>query len=234
MNPTSRFVSLMLIVAAGACAPLARADDQPHVGVAATIGLSGVGADLAVGFNNYFGVRATAAGIDISHNGDYGTSVSWEAKLKLFQAGLLLDAFPFAGGFHLTAGMVRDGNKISLNGQPSGTTFTFNGNVYPSSAIVSPTADVDWTKTVPYVGLGWGNLGGSAGFHLTTDLGVLITGSPRASISVGCNPAGIPSGSTIGCGTLAGDVAAEQVKLQNDVNKINVWPVFRIGIGYAF
>ncbi len=215
-------------------APLAQADDDFHVGVAATAGLSGLGADLGVNVNSFLGVRATVAGLNISHNGDYGTSVSWEAKLKLFQAGLLLDGYPFAGGFHLTAGIVKDGNKVSLNGQPTGNSFTFNGNSYPTSAIVAPSASVDWSKSVPYLGLGWGNLAGSTGLHFTTDLGVLITGSPTSTINVGCNAAGIPAGSPVNCSTLASDVAAEQTKLQNDVHGLTLWPVVRVGIGWAF
>ena len=203
-----------------------------HVGLALTGGLSGLGADLGVNINEYLGVRATVAGFNYSHNGNYGTSVGWDAKLKLFQAGLLLDVYPFAGGFHLTAGAVNDGNKFTLTGQPSGGNFTFNGNTYAAANVGSASASVDWSKTVPYLGLGFGNLSGSSGFHFTTDLGVLFSGSANAQITATCSTAGqaVPGL----CAQLATDAQAEQTKLQNDVHKLNVWPVFRIGIGYAF
>ncbi len=218
-----------LAVAACLALPvLAHADDGTHVGVALTAGLSGIGLDLGVNINPYVGVRATAADVSVSHNGSYSTSVNWDAKVKLFQAGLLLDGYPFAGGFHLSAGIVKDGNKASLNGLPSsGGTYTFNGQDYPASQIASASANVDWGKTVPYVGLGWGNLAGSAGFHFTTDLGVLISGKPTAAITATCAVNQV-------CNQLAANVAAEQAKLQNDVNKISVWPVLRFGVGYAF
>jgi hypothetical protein len=207
---------------------LAHADDATHVGVALTAGLSGLGLDVGVNLNSFLGVRATVADYSINHNGNYGTSVDWDAKLKLFQAGLLLDGYPFAGGFHLTAGLVKDGNQVSLNTQPStGGTYTFNGVSYPASQIGSASANVDWGKVVPYLGIGWGNLAGSAGLHFTSDVGVLITGSPSATISVACAANQV-------CAQLGSNVAAEQTKLQNDVNRFNVWPVLRFGVGYAF
>jgi hypothetical protein len=181
--------------------------------------------------NDYFGLRATAAGLSLSHNGGYGTSVAWDARLKLLQAGLLADVYPFGGLFHLTAGAVHDGNRITLHGQPTGASFTFNGNSYPSSQVGPADASVDWGKTVPYAGLGWGSLGGTAGWHFLTDFGVLFSGKPRATLAVACNSGG---STPVNCAQVATDVAAEQAKLQNDVNKISIWPVARIGIGYSF
>jgi len=219
------------LFALGASSGAAQADEATHVGVALTAGLSGIGADVGVNINDYVGVRATVADLSISKNGNYGTDVSWQGTLKLFQAGALLDVFPFAGGFHLTAGAVQDGNKFTLTGQPTSGTFTFNGNTYPSADVSSASGTVQWNKTVPYVGLGWGNLAGSRGLHFTSDLGALITGSPNASVNVVCSPAGQTAGV---CPALANDVAAEQTKLQNDVHRLTVWPVLRIGVGFAF
>ncbi len=211
---------------------LAWADDETHIGAAVTAGLSGLGADVGVNINSFVGVRATIAGFSLDHNGNYSTSVDWTARARLFQAGLLLDGFPFAGGFHLTGGIVKDGNRINLVAQPSGSgTFTFNGNSYPALDVASAAASVDWSKTVPYLGLGWGNLAGSSGLHFTSDLGLLITGSPSATISVTCSPAFVQPG---GCAQLVYDASQEQLKLQNDVHKITVWPVARVGIGWAF
>jgi hypothetical protein len=222
--------SLACTVLALAGLPLAaQADDSTHVGVAATAGLSGLGADLGVNINDYLGVRATAAGYSINRDGNFGTSVDWNGSLRLFQAGLLLDGYPFAGVFHVTAGVVHDGNRATANGRPqAGATYTFNGNTYSASEVGSASMSVDWGKTVPYLGLGWGNLSGSAGLHFTSDFGVILSGSPTAAVNVSC------TASTSICTQMATDVAAEQTKLQNDVHKISAWPVIRFGIGYAF
>jgi len=208
----------------------ARAEGIPNIGVAVTGGLSGFGGDIGVGINNYLSVRGSFATFSISRSGgSYGTSVSWDASLKLTQTGLLLDMYPFAGGFHVTAGAVRDGNKFSLTGKPgAGSSYTFNGHTYPAADIGSASGEVEWGKTVPYLGVGWGNLGGSKGFHLTSDLGVLFTGSPTVNLTVNC-----ATGFT-GCSTLQTDAAAEQAKLQNDVHKLSFWPVLRVGVGWTF
>jgi hypothetical protein len=214
-----------------AAATLAHADESTHVGIALTAGLSGIGADLGVNINEYLGVRATVSDFSINRTGNYGTSVGWDAKLKLFQAGALLDVYPFAGAFHLSAGVIQDGNKFTLDGKPSSGTYTFNGTTYPASAVGNASASVDWSKAVPYVGLGWGNLAGSRGLHFTTDLGALITGSPNTTLTATCNP---PSALPSACANFDANVSAERTKLQNDVHNVTFWPVFRVGIGYAF
>jgi len=222
--PCSRVAVLVAILAA--CHP-ARADDGTHVGVALTGSISGLGADLGVNINDYVGLRATISDFSLTRNGNYGTSVGWNAKLKLFQAGALVDVYPFAGVFHVSAGVVQDGNKFSLDGQPSGGSYTFNGTSYPASAVSNASASVEWSKAVPYLGLGWGNLSGSGGFHFTSDLGVLITGSPTTTLGATCN---VPSQ----CANFDANIATERNKLQNDVHNVTVWPVLRLGIGYAF
>jgi hypothetical protein len=223
----SRLFHAATLVTLAASSGLAFADDGTHVGLALTAGLSGLGADLGVNINEYLGVRATVSDFSFNRTGNYGTSVNWDAKLKLFQAGALLDVYPFAGVFHLSAGVVQDGNKFSLDGKPNGGTYTFNGTSYPSSAIGNAAAAVEWSKAVPYVGLGWGNLAGSRGFHFTTDLGALITGKPTTRVTATCNVQSV-------CANFDTNLAAERTKLQNDVHNVTFWPVIRFGIGYAF
>jgi hypothetical protein len=215
------------ILSMGLAPCLSSADDATHVGVAVTGGLSGVGLDAGVNINSYLGARITVAGLSVDHNGVYGTSVPWTAKLKLFQAGLLGDVYPFQGVFRVSAGVVDDGNKLSLTAQPSSGTYTFNGTTYGASQIGSASGLVEWRKTNPYLGIGWGNLAGSRGFHFTSDVGVLLSGSAKTVISVVCANAQV-------CPDLTANVAAENAKLQNDVDKLKVWPVLRFGIGYAF
>lgn len=222
--------ALGAIAVALACAS-ARADDATRLGLAVTGGLSGPGADIGLNINSYFGLRGTVAGFSFNRNGSYGTSATWNASLTLFQAGLLLDAYPFAGRFHVSGGLVKDGNKLALTAQPVAGTYTFNGNAYSSAQVTAAAANVSWNKAVPYLGLGWGNLAGSPGLHFTTDLGAMITGSPTSTVSATCSTVGQQDGI---CQRLATDLGAEQAKLQNYVHSATFWPVIRFGIGYAF
>ena len=217
--------ALCAIAVALTCAS-AHADDATRLG-----GLSGLGADIGLNINSYFGLRGTAAGFSFNRNGSYGTSATWNASLTLFQAGLLLDAYPFAGRFHFSGGLVKDGNKLALTAQPVAGTYTFNGNTYSSADVATASANVTWNKAVPYLGVGWGNLAGSPGLHFTTDLGAMITASPTSTVAATCSTIGQQAGI---CRQLATDVAAEQAKLQNFVHSATFWPVIRFGIGYAF
>ncbi len=218
---------LLAAVPITALSTLSRADDAPHMGIALTGGLSGVGVDAGVSINSYLGIRATGAGLTIHRDGQYGTSVSWTASLKLFQAGVLADVYPFQGVFRVSPGLIANGNKLSLSARPSQGTYTFNGTSYSGSQIGSGSASVEWRRADPYLGIGWGNLARTRGFHFTSDLGVLFSGSPKSAISVTC-----ASGQS--CPNLASNVAAENAKLQRHLNKVDVWPVVRFGIGYAF
>jgi hypothetical protein len=220
--------ALSLLVLGAILAP-AHADEGATVGVDVNAGiLTGFGLDLAVPVNNYVGVRLTADGYSYSRNSTaYGTSVAWNAKLKLADAGVILDIYPFAGSFRISGGMVHDGTRISLNASPT-QAITLNGNTYNPGDLGSADGEVTFKSSVPYVGIGAGNLAGSRGFHFIADVGVLLTGKPTATLTATCgsNPAV--------CTTLQADASAEQAKMQNNVNKLNFWPAVRLGVGYAF
>ncbi|HEX7156218.1 MAG TPA: hypothetical protein VF229_03330 [Burkholderiaceae bacterium] len=226
-------IKVLFSCAALALPLLAIADESApaSVGIGFNGGLSGAGADLTVRMSNYFNVRAMAAGLTVTRDGNYGTSDSWSAKLKLFQAGALLDYFPFAGGFHLTAGAVYDGNKIDA--QPNGGTLTFNGTTYQISQLGSAGGTVEWNKVVPYLGIGAGNGVGSRGLHVTADAGVLFTGSPTSTLSATCGAAAIALDPTCQS-TLNANVQVEQNKLRDNTGNLKYWPVARIGINSAF
>jgi len=210
---------------------LAHAGGSPPVGIAITGGLSGVGTDIAIGLSDHFDVRGTVAGYNLNRDGSYGTTTSWRASIKLLQGGLLIDYRPLKGTFHLSAGVVDDGNQLKMRALTSGGTFKFNGTAYPSGDISSASASVEWSKAVLYLGMGWGNLASARGFHLISDIGVLFAGHPKANVDVNCSAQG--EGENV-CGQLSTDVAAEQSKLQNDADKLSFWPILRVGVGYTF
>lgn len=229
MPLVTRFPVRRLAFLACLAPALAHADDGTHIGAAVTVGLSGLGLDAGVNVTDFLGVRGTFATYSLSHSGNYSTSVEWNAQARLRQAGVLLDVYPFGGGaFRVSAGAIDDLNNLTASAQPSASgTYTFNGVSYPASSIASATANVQWNKVVPYLGLGSGNIAGSRGFHFTTDLGVIFSGSPTSAINVACAAGQV-------CSQLGPNVAVEQTKLQNDVHKLNLWPVLRLGFGFAW
>jgi hypothetical protein len=189
------------------------------------VGTLGGGIELAHAFTDTLGFRIVANGLNYDTTATY-ESVDYDAKLKLATGQLLLDWFPFSSNFRLSAGAMYNGNKLTLDGKPTGGTYTINGTPYPASEIGSMNGKVDFRSAAPYVGLGYGRPVGK-GLSFTADLGVLFQGSPHTTLTATC-------GTTAQCAQIQSDVAAEQAKLNDDMSKYQYYPVVSIGLAYVF
>ena len=203
----------------------ARADTS----IGLNVGTLGVGIELAHALSENLGVRIGASGLRHDTTDSY-ESVDYDARFKLATGRLLIDWFPFANHFRVSAGAMYNGNELNLDGKPSGSaTYTINGNTYPASQVGSLNGKVDFRKTAPYVGLGYGRPLGK-GFTLIADAGVLFQGSPRSSLNVTCAaPTPAPT-----CAQIQSDVATERGRLDDDVSKYRTYPVLSIGLALRF
>lgn len=199
-------------------------------------GLSGVDVGLSAGTLGYgpqvswtivpnkFDARLNWGYLNYNYH-TTSNAVYYNGHLKLNNVGLLGDYHPWGKMFRLTGGLFYNDNKFDLTGQPSGGTYTFNGVTYTAQQAGSVTASVTFNSIAPYIGIGWGDGGDSAGLHFTSDLGVMYQGTPKASITAtgaAANP------------QLASDVSASQSKLQSDLNKFQWYPVLQVGVVYRF
>ncbi len=152
------------------------------------------------------------------------TSVTYDAKLKLFSFGAVADVYPFVGKFRLSGGLYYNGNKFSMTGTPSaGGTYVINGTTYTAAQVGSLTSTVDFNKVAPYVGIGFGDpvsSGSPVGFNV--DLGVLYMGTPKSSVTA------------TGTAVAAADIAAEKKKLDDALNKMKFYPVAALGVTFRF
>ena len=74
--------------------------------------------------------------------------------------GLLADFFPMKGTFRLTAGLLSNRNKVELDAVPTGDTIDIGG-INPTrtrSGRNVLSGDIDFDSSVPYFGIGWGNV----------------------------------------------------------------------------
>ena len=208
-----------------ACALVAGAASAADLGVSAEIGTTGIGLHLSAAVMPNVNVRVGGNFLDYGHNVST-TNVQYDAKLRLQTIDALVDYFPGAGAFRVTAGVVFDNNKLVATGRPNaGGTYTLNGTSYTLGSL---NGDVDFPKAAPYLGIGWGNAAGAnKGWSLTGDVGVMFAGTPRSNLTAtGCTgPA---------CSTLAADLAAENANLQDQIHNLRYFPVLRIGAAYAF
>ena len=197
-------------------------------GVGVRAGTTGVGADVAFSLMPTLAARVGYSGLSYSHDVDV-TDVRYDSKLKLSNLNLLLDFSPL-GPFRITGGFVFNDNKVDVTGQPSGGTYTINGTTYPAAAIGSLGGTVkSGNRAAPYLGIGYGNVAG-LGVNFYFDLGVMFQGTPKANLSATCGSGLSPAQ----CAQLANDVAAEQARLQSNINNFKYYPVANIGVTIGF
>lgn len=193
--------------------------------VGLTGGTLGLGLEGTVNVTEKINIRVLAAGFNYSKNGSQGTDVDYDAKLNIFNAGLVADYYPFTSGLRLSIGGIYNGSKLTVDGVPSaGSSYTINNVTYTSAQVGSLTGEVKYQKVMPYVGFGFGNTMTKSNFTFGMDFGAMI-GTPSASLTA-TNPTNNA--------TLASNVAIEESKLKDNVNKLSFYPVVNMSLSYRF
>lgn len=145
--------------------------------------------------------------------GDFGSSAKMTVEIDWNSLELLGDWYPGAGGFRLTGGVVFNNNKITVAGTGatvgSATNQTVNAEIKLSDSVA------------PYLGIGYSTRPKDAkGFGFTYDLGVMFQ-NPKSTL-------------TASGGATQADIDAQNVKVQDAINKLKVMPAFSIGVSYSF
>jgi hypothetical protein len=218
----TKIVSILLV----ACA----AGSVQARDLAATLDLGTTG--LGLHFTTPLAARLNGRiGLNVA-NFSYAASTSdmdYDFKLKLKTVDALLDYHPFGGVFRVTGGVVYNGNKIDARAKPNGGTYTINTVTYSAAAVGDLSSKIDFRKAAPYLGIGWGNALRQAGWSFGTDLGIMFQGTPKTRLASE-NCTALP----VLCSRLANDVAAENVKLGEEVKDFKLYPVIRVGVSYRF
>jgi hypothetical protein len=202
-----------LVAVLGAAALSAQA-----AGLGVRAGTTGLGVDFGWGIAPTLGGRIGLSGMNF--NTDVETDdVRYDAKAKIANLNLLLDWSPL-GPFRITGGFIANNNKVDLNGVP-----TSGGAFIPPGTTLTGTVTPD-KDFAPYLGVGYGNVW-TKGVNFYFDLGVMFQGSPQVSLT--CQPAGSPS-----CAAAQGQIAAEQQRVQDELNKFKYYPVLNFGITIGF
>jgi hypothetical protein len=197
-------------------------DSGLGIGVGARYSTLGAGIELGKAITDNFSVRL---GLNKYSTSDTQTidNVDYDADLELQSTALLLDWHPFAGSFHLTAGYLNSGNKLTASATPDGD-ITIGGNTQTVSAgELILNSDIK-LGSGPYLGLGWGNVPAS-GFGFVFEAGVVQMGTPDVEL--------VLSGSRASDFDTT-DVNDEIANMKDDLNQFDTYPVVAIGISYGF
>lgn len=201
--------------------------------VALRAGTLGAGLEFDLGLSSAFGLRVGYSGFNISHSLTT-TDVDYSGRLKLRTLTALLDWYVLRGGFHLTAGLARNGTRLDVVGRPRQGSYTLNGTSYTTSQLGSLTGSVQFgNSAAPYLGIGWGNPAGTGShLHFLLDFGAIYGGAPRVSLAAQCGPAA-PAGGAL-CGQIQGNAGAEEQRLAHKADFLRWYPVVNLGIAFRF
>ncbi len=211
-----------------------------RVGVGVKMSMLGAGIEVATPVTHRTNVRAGFNMIQYSRTFHNDTNIyGGQLDFKTFEAHY--DFFPFAGRFHISAGMLAyfgdpltasiSTDKIKLNGQDYYST-TLNG-------LITGTGKIDFDSVSPTVTLGFGNLvprRRNKHFSVPFEIGVAFQGPPKATLYL---PTELCLNNS-GCSTpvtstaLQSAVQAEQTKLNNSMSLFKEYPIISIGFGYKF
>ncbi len=218
---------------AGTPAAVRAAKAPAQFSAAIRVSTLGIGPEVSV-------LTAPNVALRIGYNGtNYSRSVSsqgidYDGKLKLSSVPALADVYPSKqGSFHLTAGLLFNSSSVTATGKPSGSTqtYTLNGMTFNAADVGSLNGRVTFSKTSPYLGIGFGKPAGGSMLQFLFDVGVAFQGKPHLTL-------GRSGGVTItdpALNTMINTaIAAQQSKSQSDANKLQYYPVVSVGLAYHF
>ena len=217
-----------------------------RLGVDAHVAVGGIGFDVATPLARRFNLRTGADFLGVSE-GFLEQGAQVEGNLHLLAGNASVDWFPFAGRFRLSPTVVFANNN-RLNATvlvPGGSTITLNGTDYIASSTdpLHGSAAIAFRRVSPGFTLGFGNIiprQKKSHFSMPVELGFFYVGQPDLAISFtgsACDPTQPP---VIGCESVnqdpdfQHDLAAFIARNNNNLSYASFFPIFSLGLGYAF
>ncbi len=230
MKKSLALVAAMLAATTSVAAYAADGDDA-RLSVGVTGGSLGVGPEVGYRLSEMFGVRANATFFSISHNID-SNNITYDGKVKLKSGGVMVDVYPFGGGFRLSGGLRLNGNKARGIGiANNGASYTINGQTYTPTEISSVRADTDIKDVAPALTLGYGG-GLSSGLVFGVEAGALFQG--RVKIKPLTITGTCATSNTGSCATVLTNLEAERQSVNDDIDGYKVYPILQLTVGYRF
>lgn len=188
-----------------------------------SLGIPGVMLGYAQPINDMFGVRADFATLGTRTKQFTEEGVTYDGKLNTNRVALLGDWYPFSGVFRFTGGLTFNNYKLVLDTTATGQTVTIGDTPYTLTAADGMKVTVEFPRTTPYVGFGWGHQS-SSGWRGAFDIGAMIgkakvTAETRGALSQQAAQA---------------DVDKELAQLRDGVGKVRAIPQITLSVGYSF
>jgi len=198
--------------------------------------------DLSVALTQTINARIGLTSVQIDSEqetlsvGDPGFEQDMNATLDADYgaSGLLLDWYVFDGTFHVTTGMVKNNGAVGISDSlQTGVTYRVGGQDFDSTDIIGNIGgDVSLGDSYqPYLGIGWGRKADDdPGFSLSVELGVALL-DPQAQLEATVAPGSIVFPLQSDLDAMLRDA---ENNFESELDEFELFPVFSIGINYAF
>lgn len=221
---------LALGLSAGALAPLPAAA-QPATAVGVRAGTAGVGVDLVRRLSERAHLRLAAG--TVGFDGTISTDrLDYDASAEVSTAFLLLDWYPGAGSFRLSAGAGWNGTELEVSAPLEQLLPLDPEDLRLLAPLGSAVGTAQGSELVPVVLLGWGNPFRGGRWNLAFEIGAFYQGSPDVELRARTNlPIDqVPGGSE----ALALAIAKEEQDLERELEDYTVIPVVSLSLTYSF
>jgi hypothetical protein len=187
-------------------------------------GLPGVMLGYAHAFDSRFGLRGDISTLG-THTGTRSESgIDYQGTLKTNRSGLYADWF-VSGGWRLTGGVTFNNFKLTLEGHGNGGTIDIGGTNYTTSPNDRFDVTIEFPKTTPYIGVGYGHHEAQRGWGFVFDAGASIG---RAKVT------GSASGPNLSGNVTQADIDRELQQVRDGVGNVRVLPQLSLGVNYRF
>lgn len=189
------------------------------------VGTLGVGADASIYLDDWVNFRANVGYLDFTYK-DTIDDIDFDLDVNFQTAMFLLDLFPFEGGnFRISAGVALVDNDLGIDGTPDGTE-EIGDNDYTAEQIGTISGTATFDEVAPYVGIGYGNaVRPDYSWTFVVDFGVIFQ---TYDIEISSN------GTAADNPAFQADLAELQKDIEDEVDRLKIYPVINFGIAYHF
>ncbi len=188
-------------------------------------GTLGLGGELTTSLAPNVNLRGSIQWLDLDFDVEFD-DIDYDVDVDFFNPLLLVDWYPFQGGFRVSGGLLFNGSDISLDATPS-EAIEIGDRYYAPAEIGSLRGESDFDDIAPYVGIGFSNpLSRNGHWGFTADAGVAFIGSPNVDLRVTGPSAADPE--------LLADLAKEEREIEDDLDKVRFYPVLSLTLYYRF
>ena len=213
------------LVAAGLLTTCAVGNELPSIQPYLGVGTAGATLGARYNINENFAVSGDINGF--AYNKSFtAKNVDFDGKLKMFNAGVYGDYFPFADNFHISAGLIFGNDKVDATAKHNAySTIKLNGVTYNFTPNDKIDAQVKFAKVRPYLGIGYASRS-EKGFGFFANVGVAY-GKMKTDVSPSAILRALPD--------FDYNLEQERNKIQDKANKyLKFYPVVKFGVSYAF